>query len=84
MDLANTQYQMGIVDFLTVLTAERTLYQAEDTLLQVRLLRLQAAVGLFRALGGGFDEQSVAAVLAERSPSPLGINSPRSTDRSSL
>ena len=64
MDLANMQYQMGITDFLTVLTAERTLYVAEDTLLQVRLARLQAAVGLFRALGGGFDEQSVATVLA--------------------
>lgn len=65
MDLANTQYQMGIADFLTVLTAERTLYQAEDTLLQVQLARLQASVGLFRALGGGFDEQSVRAVLAD-------------------
>src|SRR5258708_2747602 len=44
MDLANTQYQMGIVAFLTVLTSERTLYQAEDTLLQLRLLRPAPAV----------------------------------------
>jgi NodT family efflux transporter outer membrane factor (OMF) lipoprotein len=52
--LSNTQFQLGTSDFLTVLTNERTLYQAEDALLQVRLQRLQAAVGLFRALGGGF------------------------------
>ena len=52
--LANLQYQLGTSDFLTVLTAERALYQAEDALLQVCLQRLQAAVGLFRALGGGF------------------------------
>jgi NodT family efflux transporter outer membrane factor (OMF) lipoprotein len=71
MDLADAQYRMGITDFLTVLTAERTLYQAEDTLLQVRLARLQAAIGLFRALGGGFDEQSVAAVLADAPAFPL-------------
>jgi NodT family efflux transporter outer membrane factor (OMF) lipoprotein len=54
-ELANAQFRLGTIDFLTVLTSERTLYQAEDTLLQVRLQRLQAAVGLFRALGGGFD-----------------------------
>jgi NodT family efflux transporter outer membrane factor (OMF) lipoprotein len=56
--LANTQFQLGTSDFLTVLTDERTLYQAEDALMQVRLQRLQAAVGLFRALGGGFTAPS--------------------------
>jgi outer membrane protein TolC len=56
--LSNTQFQLGTSDFLTVLTNERTLYQAEDALLQVRLQRLQAAVGLFRALGGGFTAPS--------------------------
>jgi NodT family efflux transporter outer membrane factor (OMF) lipoprotein len=52
--LAEAQYKFGTVDFLTVLDAQRTLYQAEDTLVQARLLRLQASVGLFRAFGGGF------------------------------
>ena len=55
--LTAVQFQLGTADFLTVLTVERTLYQAEDALLQVRLQRLQAAVGLFRALGGGFDAE---------------------------
>jgi NodT family efflux transporter outer membrane factor (OMF) lipoprotein len=53
--LTAAEFRLGTADFLTVLTVERTLYQAEDALLQVRLQRLQAAVGLFRALGGGFD-----------------------------
>lgn len=52
--LAEAQYKFGAVDFLTVLDAQRTLYQAEDTLVQTRLLRLQASVSLFRAFGGGF------------------------------
>jgi NodT family efflux transporter outer membrane factor (OMF) lipoprotein len=52
--LAETQYRLGTADFLSVLTAQRTLFQAEDALLQVHLQRLQASVGLFRALGGGF------------------------------
>ncbi|MGF6267248.1 NodT family efflux transporter outer membrane factor (OMF) lipoprotein [Paraburkholderia youngii] len=52
--LAQAQYRLGTVDFLTVLDAQRTLFQAEDTLVQARLARLQASVSLFRAFGGGF------------------------------
>jgi NodT family efflux transporter outer membrane factor (OMF) lipoprotein len=54
-DLADAQFRFGAIDFLTVLTTERSLYQAQDALLQVHLLRLEAVVALFRALGGGFD-----------------------------
>ena len=53
--LAEMRYHLGSADYLSVLTTEQTLYQAQDTLLQLRLLRLQTIVGLFRALGGGFD-----------------------------
>ena len=56
-ELARAQFEAGTADFLTVLTTERTRYQAEDAMLQVRLQRLQATVGLFRALGGGFGTQ---------------------------
>ncbi|MDE1167262.1 MAG: efflux transporter outer membrane subunit [Pseudomonas sp.] len=52
--LAQVRYRLGSTDFQTLLIVERTQYQAEDTLLQVRLQHLQAAVGLFRALGGDF------------------------------
>ena len=63
--LTAVQFQLGTADFLTVLTVERTLYQAEDALLQVRLQRLQAAVGLFRALGGGFDAEPTDTATAD-------------------
>lgn len=53
-ELAEIQYRGGAVDFLTVLDAQRTLFQAEDALLQTRFARLSAAVDLFRALGGGW------------------------------
>ncbi len=52
--LALIQYKLGSIDYQTLLTVERTLYQAEDTSLQVKLQRLQASVGLFRALGGDY------------------------------
>ena len=41
-----------------VLDAQRTLFQAEDQLAQLQLLRLQAVVALFKALGGGKYEVS--------------------------
>lgn len=52
--LALIQYKLGSIDYQTLLTVERTLYQAQDTSLQVKLQRLQASVGLFRALGGDY------------------------------
>jgi outer membrane protein TolC len=52
--IAEAQYKAGSVDFLTVLSAQQSLYTAQDQLAQVRLARLQALVGLFRALGGGW------------------------------
>ncbi|HIJ61388.1 MAG TPA: efflux transporter outer membrane subunit [Rhodospirillaceae bacterium] len=54
LTIAQGQLRAGTADILSVLTAQRTLYQAEDLLVQVRLARAQAAVALFRALGGGW------------------------------
>lgn len=52
--LAEEEYKVGTLDFLNVLTMQRTLYQSEDSYIQIHLQQLQAAVGLFRTLGGGF------------------------------
>jgi len=52
--LAEVRYREGADDLLTVLDAQRTLFQAEDQLAQIRLSRLQASVSLFKALGGGW------------------------------
>ncbi len=55
--LSEAQYRLGASDYLTVLTAERLWYQAEDTKAQLHAQRLRAAVALFRALGGGFTKE---------------------------
>lgn len=52
--LAEARYREGASDLLTVLDAQRTLNSAEDQLVQIRFARLEASVGLFRALGGGW------------------------------
>lgn len=52
--IARAQMAAGTVDITTVLTTETTLLNNEDTLAQVRLARAQALLGLYRALGGGW------------------------------
>ena len=54
LHISEVQYKAGTADFLSVLSAQQTLYNAQDQLAQVRATRLQAIVGLFRALGGGW------------------------------
>ena len=53
-EIVQAQMQSGTVDILTVLNVQRTLYQAQDTLVQVKLAHIQALISLYRALGGGW------------------------------
>lgn len=54
--LSRTLYQSGAASFLDVLDAERSLYSAEDTLLQSRVAVTSNFVSLNKALGGGWDK----------------------------
>jgi multidrug efflux system outer membrane protein len=51
---ARLRYQHGAGDLLTLLEAQRVLYQARDQFIQYRLARLEALVALCKALGGGW------------------------------
>ncbi|MEJ0020488.1 MAG: efflux transporter outer membrane subunit [Acetobacteraceae bacterium] len=52
--IARAQMEAGTIDVTTVLQAEITLLNAEDALVQVRLLRVQALLNLYKAMGGGW------------------------------
>lgn len=52
--IAEEQLQAGTIDLLSLLVTQQNLFTARNLLAQARLARLQAAVGLFRALGGGW------------------------------
>lgn len=52
--LAEIRYRAGADTLLDSLEAQRTLLQAQDQEVQLRLARLQASVSLFKALGGGW------------------------------
>jgi len=57
LDLANQIYTQGRGEFLNVLDAERSLYQAEDALAQSRLTVTLDLVALYKALGGGWQSE---------------------------
>ena len=52
--ISEAQFRAGTIDLITLLNTQITLFNARNQLAQARLQRLQAAVGLFRALGGGW------------------------------
>lgn len=53
-DMSLEQLRGGITDITTVLNTQRTLFSAQDALVQARLAHLQAIVNLYKALGGGW------------------------------
>jgi len=59
--ISELQYREGVTDLLNLLTAQQALFSAQDQLVQVKLARLQAVVGLHQALGGGWQEAADVA-----------------------
>jgi multidrug efflux system outer membrane protein len=55
-EIARLQYQHGTTELLTVLQTQQTLFTAEDLLAQAKLSHVQAAIRLYQALGGGWEE----------------------------
>jgi multidrug efflux system outer membrane protein len=75
LDLSEYRYRNGIDPYLTVLTAQTALYNAQLVLVTTRMQRLTSLVDLYRALGGGWiqhtgDEPRPADVAAPREWSP--------------
>jgi NodT family efflux transporter outer membrane factor (OMF) lipoprotein len=62
--LAEVRYREGADDLLSVLDAQRTLFDAQDQLAQIRRDRLESAVALYKALGGGWSQASSASLNA--------------------
>jgi outer membrane protein TolC len=55
VDLAAEQYRAGLVDFLSVLDAQRELYADEDQAVQSQTSVTTDVIALYRALGGGWN-----------------------------
>jgi outer membrane protein TolC len=60
------------VDFLRVLDSERSLYAAQDALVQSDQTESTDLVQLYKALGGGWQDQSNSVLSMENSGSGSG------------
>jgi multidrug efflux system outer membrane protein len=72
--LSNARYQQGIDGYLNVLINQRSLYDAQQNLVKVELERAQNSVGLYRALGGGWNDDA-----ADGSTAPNAMVTPSVT-----
>ena len=55
VEISNELYKNGLASFLNVVDAERSLYQAEDELVQSERTVTVNLVALYKALGGGWE-----------------------------
>jgi NodT family efflux transporter outer membrane factor (OMF) lipoprotein len=60
VELAKQQYNQGVVDFLTVLDAQRAEFATEDSLAQSDQAISTDLVSLYKALGGGWEVTAAA------------------------
>lgn len=66
LDLTELRYKNGISSALDRLDAQRDLFSAQQALIQARQLRLNNAIDLYKALGGGLNENTVTQVTEKK------------------
>jgi outer membrane protein TolC len=54
--ISELQYREGTIDILSLLNSQQQLFTAQDSLVQTKLARLEANIGLYSALGGGWKQ----------------------------
>lgn len=74
-DLVQLRYANGVASYLEVLDAQRTLYAAQQTLIQTELAQQSSLVTLYKALGGGWSE----ATDGQLAHAATGTGGPRTT-----
>jgi len=57
-DLSTARYRNGVDSYLTVLSAQQDLYNAQQNLVTLQFSRLSNLISLYQALGGGWNEQT--------------------------
>lgn len=62
LTIVTNQYKAGTVAYTSVIVAQNAAYTAEKTAADITGLRMTAAIGLIKALGGGWDACCIADV----------------------
>jgi outer membrane protein, multidrug efflux system len=74
---AQLRYQAGAGDYLTLLEAQRLLFQARDQFVQYKLARLTARVSLCKAMGGGWRQSAATAAEVSLATTAPTAGNPR-------
>jgi len=78
--LSINQYQAGTIAYTTVITAQTTAIGAEQTLINIRLNRFSTSATLVTALGGGWREQDMPALIPSPPQTPPGATPVKKKD----
>ena len=62
LQIATDQYKAGTTNYLTVITAQTALFQAQRGVVDVLNRRLTSSVMLIEALGGGWDASTLPTI----------------------
>jgi outer membrane protein TolC len=60
--MARQRYEGGLIDFQSVLDTDRTLLSSEDSLASAEFDERAALIGLYKAMGGGWNEDAAIPV----------------------
>ncbi|QRX83397.1 efflux transporter outer membrane subunit [Glaciimonas sp. PAMC28666] len=74
-NLSEIRYRVGAEDLMTVLDTQRALSDVQNELGALKLKRLQATVSLYKALGGGWQDDASHKI----SPVPVELNPPKTS-----
>lgn len=69
-NLALALYRNGALNFLDVVVAQTTALRAQQAALSIQTRRLQASVGLIRAIGGGWSRQEIPGLAQASKAGP--------------
>ncbi|HXW16739.1 MAG TPA: TolC family protein, partial [Candidatus Acidoferrales bacterium] len=73
-DISTARYKEGLANYLEVIDAQRTVLESEELTAQVREFRLLTTVQLIKALGGGWQDSKVHALMQPIAPPASAAN----------
>ncbi len=56
--ISELQYREGTIDIISLLQNEQNLFNAQQSLIQTKLAKLDASIALYNALGGGWEQKA--------------------------
>lgn len=75
LEIADRQYNEGLVDFQRVLDSQRTLFSEQDQLVASRGSQSQSLITLYKAMGGGWEAARSRPVLDDATQEAMGRRS---------